>query len=88
MLDEDERASGPEHAPGLAERLALVVDAAEHERRDHRVEAAVTCCDCNRDTLAAIESEGFEVAELERTELPKAPPFLRPLIVGTAHVRG
>ncbi|MGZ4257260.1 MAG: class I SAM-dependent methyltransferase [Gaiellaceae bacterium] len=44
----------------------------------------VSCCDCNRDTLAAIEAEGFEVAELERTELPKAPPFVRPLIVGTA----
>jgi ubiquinone/menaquinone biosynthesis C-methylase UbiE len=44
----------------------------------------VTCCDCNRDTLAAIEAEGFKVAELERTELPKAPPFVRPLIVGTA----
>jgi ubiquinone/menaquinone biosynthesis C-methylase UbiE len=44
----------------------------------------VSCCDCNRDTLAAIEAEGFEVEELERTELPKAPPFVRPLIVGTA----
>lgn len=44
----------------------------------------VACCDCNRDTLAAIEAEGFEVAELERTELPKAPPVVRPLIVGTA----
>ena len=23
----------------------------------------VACCDCNRDTLAAIEAEGFEVAD-------------------------
>jgi ubiquinone/menaquinone biosynthesis C-methylase UbiE len=44
----------------------------------------VARCDCNRATLATIEAEGFEVAELERTELPKAPPFVRPLIVGTA----
>ena len=44
----------------------------------------VSCCDCNRDTLAAIEAEGFKVEELERTELPKAPPFVRPTIVGTA----
>jgi ubiquinone/menaquinone biosynthesis C-methylase UbiE len=41
-------------------------------------------CDCNRATLAAIEAEGFEVTKLERTVLPKAPPFARPLIVGAA----
>jgi ubiquinone/menaquinone biosynthesis C-methylase UbiE len=42
------------------------------------------CCDCNRRTLETIRSAGFEVTELEQTELPKAPPFVRPLIVGTA----
>jgi ubiquinone/menaquinone biosynthesis C-methylase UbiE len=46
----------------------------------------VACCDCNRATLAAIEAQGFEVAGLERTELPKTPKFVRPLIVGTATV--
>ena len=61
---------------------------ARWQDRLNRLNRFVTCCDCNRDTLAAIESEGFEVAELERTELPKVPPFVRPLIVGTAHVRG
>jgi len=44
----------------------------------------VSCCDCNRSTLAAIEAAGFEVEEVEHTELPKSPPFVRPLIVGTA----
>jgi ubiquinone/menaquinone biosynthesis C-methylase UbiE len=42
------------------------------------------CCDCNRRTLETIRSAGFEVTELEQTQLPKAPPFVRPLIVGTA----
>ena len=44
----------------------------------------VVCCDCNRPTLDTIRSTGFDVTELEHTELPKAPPFVRPLIVGTA----
>lgn len=41
-------------------------------------------CDCNRATLESIEAEGFEVTKLERTELPKAPKFTRPAIVGVA----
>jgi ubiquinone/menaquinone biosynthesis C-methylase UbiE len=44
----------------------------------------VSCCDCNRSTLASIEAAGFEVEGVEHTELPKSPPFVRPLIVGTA----
>lgn len=41
-------------------------------------------CNCNRDTLTAIQRAGFEVTSLERGEMKKAPPFARPLIVGTA----
>lgn len=41
-------------------------------------------CHCNRDTTAAIRAAGFEVAELECGELPKAPPIVRPLITGSA----
>ena len=41
-------------------------------------------CDCNRQTLAAIEEQGFTVSRIEPTELPKAPKFVRPAIVGTA----
>jgi ubiquinone/menaquinone biosynthesis C-methylase UbiE len=44
----------------------------------------VVFCDCNRPTLATIEGAGFTVTELERTSLPKAPKFARPLIVGSA----
>jgi len=44
----------------------------------------VVLCDCNRPTLASIEAEGFDVSRLERTEIPKAPKFVRPLIVGAA----
>jgi ubiquinone/menaquinone biosynthesis C-methylase UbiE len=44
----------------------------------------VVQCDCNRQTLAIIESAGFSVARLERTTMPKAPKFVRPLIFGSA----
>jgi ubiquinone/menaquinone biosynthesis C-methylase UbiE len=41
-------------------------------------------CDCNRPTLTTIERAGFHVSRLDRTTLPKAPKFVRPLIVGAA----
>ena len=44
----------------------------------------VVDCDCNRPTLTTIEATGFSVSQLERTEMPKAPKFVRPLIVGAA----
>jgi ubiquinone/menaquinone biosynthesis C-methylase UbiE len=44
----------------------------------------VVFCDCNRPTLTTIEASGFTVSRLERSELPKAPKFARPLIVGSA----
>lgn len=44
----------------------------------------VVQCECNRPTLGAIAAEGFDVTRLERTVMPKAPKFVRPLIVGTA----
>jgi ubiquinone/menaquinone biosynthesis C-methylase UbiE len=46
----------------------------------------VVGCDCNRPTLDAIRDAGFDVAEVRHTELPKAPPFVRPTIVGDARV--
>lgn len=39
-------------------------------------------CHCNRDTAAALAAAGFETAALERGEMPKAPPIVRPLIRG------
>jgi ubiquinone/menaquinone biosynthesis C-methylase UbiE len=44
----------------------------------------VVQCDCNRPTLTTIEAEGFAVSSLERTVMPKAPKFVRPLIIGVA----
>ena len=44
----------------------------------------LVCCDCNRPTLDTIRSAGFAVAQVEDTTLPKAPPFVRPAILGSA----
>jgi ubiquinone/menaquinone biosynthesis C-methylase UbiE len=43
----------------------------------------VVCCDCNRPTLDSIRSAGFIVAQVEDTALPKAPKFVRPVILGS-----
>jgi ubiquinone/menaquinone biosynthesis C-methylase UbiE len=45
---------------------------------------ALMGCDCNRSTLAGIEAAGFTISHVQQTTLPKAPKFVRPLIVGTA----
>jgi ubiquinone/menaquinone biosynthesis C-methylase UbiE len=44
-------------------------------------------CNCNRETAAALEASPFEVDRLERSRLPKAPPIVRPLVVGRARPR-
>jgi len=41
-------------------------------------------CNPNRDTLAGIESSTLTVESVKHGEVPKAPKFERPLIVGTA----
>lgn len=41
-------------------------------------------CNCNRSTVESIRAAGFRITSLERGELAKAPPFVRPLAVGTA----
>ena len=45
-------------------------------------------CHPNRDTLATIKGSGLEVAEVQRDRIPKAPPIVRPLIVGEARLPG
>ena len=45
-------------------------------------------CNCNRDTVGAIRLAGFTIEELDRSELKKVPPTLRPLVIGTARRRG
>ena len=41
-------------------------------------------CNCNRTTVDAIRAAGFDIVDLTRGELLKAPPFVRPMVVGTA----
>jgi ubiquinone/menaquinone biosynthesis C-methylase UbiE len=41
-------------------------------------------CHCNRATLSSIGGSGFEVASLQHDTVKKAPPIVRPLIVGAA----
>jgi ubiquinone/menaquinone biosynthesis C-methylase UbiE len=41
-------------------------------------------CQCNRTTLSNIEGAGFRVEQLEHDRVPKAPFWVRPLIVGRA----
>jgi ubiquinone/menaquinone biosynthesis C-methylase UbiE len=41
-------------------------------------------CNCNRDTLAAISSAGFTLGDVTHDRLRKAPPTVRPLVVGVA----
>lgn len=41
-------------------------------------------CHCNRDTVATIEASPFEIENVEKGELPKAPPLVKPLVRGSA----
>jgi ubiquinone/menaquinone biosynthesis C-methylase UbiE len=43
-------------------------------------------CHCNRDTVAGLKTAGFEIGEIECATLPKAPPIVRPLVQGSAHI--
>jgi ubiquinone/menaquinone biosynthesis C-methylase UbiE len=41
-------------------------------------------CHCNRDTVATIEASPLTVEAVERGDLPKSPPLVRPLVRGSA----
>jgi ubiquinone/menaquinone biosynthesis C-methylase UbiE len=41
-------------------------------------------CNCNRPTLETVERTGFSLGEVTHDRFPKAPPLVRPLVVGTA----
>lgn len=41
-------------------------------------------CHPNRDTVAAVEASGLEMAELERGRMPKSPQIVKPLVQGVA----
>jgi ubiquinone/menaquinone biosynthesis C-methylase UbiE len=41
-------------------------------------------CNCNRETAALIEASALSLTRIERDEIPKAIPIVRPMIVGRA----
>jgi SAM-dependent methyltransferase len=41
-------------------------------------------CHCNRDTVSLIEAAPFTLEQVERDQLPKSPPIVRPLARGSA----
>jgi ubiquinone/menaquinone biosynthesis C-methylase UbiE len=43
-------------------------------------------CHCNRDTARAIEQSGLQAERVERGEVPRAMPLVRPMIVGSARL--
>lgn len=70
-----------EHVRADEPRLARWQD------RLNGVQRKLACgCNCNRPTVDGIRAAGFELAEVERDELPKAPPIVRPLAVGVARL--
>src|SRR5271154_4753857 len=67
-----------EHVRSEEPRVARLQD------RMNRINNLLVHCDCNRPTLDSIRSGGFSVEKLERGTIAKAPPFVRPLVVGIA----
>ena len=67
-----------EHVRGEDPKVARLQD------RLNWLNRLVVCCDCNRATLDTISSAGFVVANPQRGELPKSPPFVRPVVIGEA----
>src|SRR5262249_45123051 len=57
---------------------------ARKQDRMNGVNRFVAGCECNRPTLDSIRDAGFEVEHVDHTTVPKAPAFVRPLIVGVA----
>jgi ubiquinone/menaquinone biosynthesis C-methylase UbiE len=57
---------------------------ARQQDRMNWLNRIVVRCDCNRPTLDTIRQAGFTVTTVEHTALPKAPPFVRPTIIGAA----
>ena len=45
-------------------------------------------CNCNRPTVETIGAAGFSITALDRDVLRKAPPIVRPLVVGVAESNG
>jgi ubiquinone/menaquinone biosynthesis C-methylase UbiE len=41
-------------------------------------------CHCNRDTVGTLSASHLELGSVKRDRLPKAPPLVRPLVIGQA----
>ena len=41
-------------------------------------------CHDNRDTVATIAASGLEIEDVESGRMPKAPPIVRPMAIGSA----
>jgi ubiquinone/menaquinone biosynthesis C-methylase UbiE len=67
-----------EHVRSEEARLARMQD------RMNRINNIVAHCDCNRPTLDSIRAAGFSIEKVEHGTIAKAPPFVRPLVVGVA----
>lgn len=78
VLKPDGRLLVLEHVRSDDERLA--------RRQDRMVwlSRLFSRCDCNRSTLQTLARSGFSIESVARSEFPKAPSFVRPLIVGAA----
>jgi len=58
---------------------------ARWQDRVNPVHRVIGCgCNCNRNTLERVQAAGFNVAQIAHDRLHKAPPWVRPLIVGAA----
>jgi ubiquinone/menaquinone biosynthesis C-methylase UbiE len=57
---------------------------ARWQHRMNGVNRFLVGCECARPTLTVMASAGFVVTEVDHTSLPKAPAFVRPLVVGRA----
>ena len=57
---------------------------ARKQDRMNVVHRFVVGCECNRSTLTTITGAGFDPVHVEQATMPKAPAFVRPLVIGTA----
>ena len=72
-----------EHVRAPEDRLARWQDRLERPWR-----AFGAGCHCNRDTAAGIEASSLRIEDLDRGEIPRAVPIVRPLIAGAARPAG
>lgn len=78
VLRPDGRLLFIEHVRADEPRLARLQD------RLNWLNRLVVCCECNRPTVTSIRDAGFTIEQLDHYTMPKAPPFVRPVVAGSA----